>query len=194
MVLALPIFHKENRRFSSRLSTFILYLSFLDPHMLKQLTECSLKDVMKTGFGNFWCIESSCSGVLLLLLCSFINMQGFAQGTVWLAVLTEVLYQHPYCSWTTSLLQVPMFTQFETSFITSSLVKEAHQHLLFLWTLKYTEDTVSTIKSILSNCITVCYGNWSVLDYKTPFIQKICAGIWSLSPWPLAPQRRALAE
>lgn len=53
MVLALPIFHKENRRFSSRLSTFILYLSFLDPHMLKQLTECSLKDVMKTGFGNF---------------------------------------------------------------------------------------------------------------------------------------------
>ncbi|KAK3516317.1 hypothetical protein QTP70_009371 [Hemibagrus guttatus] len=57
---------------------------------------------------------------------------------------------------------------------TSSLVKKAHQHLFYLNTLKknYLSSTIlvnfyhCTIESILTNCITVWYGNCSVPDRK----------------------------
>ncbi|KAK3518583.1 hypothetical protein QTP70_004082 [Hemibagrus guttatus] len=57
---------------------------------------------------------------------------------------------------------------------TSSLVKKAHQHLFYLNTLKknHLSSTIlvnfyrCAIESILTNCITVWYGNCSVADRK----------------------------
>ncbi|KAK3530884.1 hypothetical protein QTP70_004399 [Hemibagrus guttatus] len=76
---------------------------------------------------------------------------------------------------------------------TSSLIKKAHQNLFFLNTLKknYLSSTILVnfyccmIESILTNCITVWYGNFSVADCKALQWETVTSpGLVSLGPHP----------
>ncbi len=74
---------------------------------------------------------------------------------------------------------------------TSSLVKKAHQHLFFLRTLKKNHLSPAilvnfhrcAIESILTNCITVWYGNCSVADRKA--LQRVVKTTQRITGTPL---------